>query len=93
MVVVVLLMFTAWFIANKYIILTSIPWGVLTILILPIASSATLFHKLSETQKNVAEDLSRNEQRRLTRLIKEKKPGNIIHAYATNFDNNFCGID
>lgn len=78
LVVVVLLMSTAWFVANKYIILTSIPWGVLTILILPIASSATLFHKLSETKKNVAEDLSRNEQRRLTRLIKEKSRATLF---------------
>lgn len=72
LVVVVLLMFVAWTIASKYIILTSVPWGVLTILILPIASSVTLFHKLSETKKNVAEDLSRDEQRRLAKLISKK---------------------
>ncbi|WP_234083697.1 hypothetical protein [Enterobacter quasiroggenkampii] len=78
LVVVVLLMYAAWYIANKYISLTSVPWGVLTILILPIASSATLFHKLSETKKNVAEDLSRDEQRRLTRLIKNKSRATLF---------------
>ncbi|PLD99013.1 hypothetical protein B6I64_18340 [Klebsiella pneumoniae] len=71
-------MCTAWFVANKFIILSSVPWGVLTILILPIASSATLFHKLSETKKNVAEDLSRDEQRRLERLIKNKSRATLF---------------
>ena len=78
LVVVTLLMCTAWFVASKFIILSSVPWGVLTILILPIASSATLFHKLSETKKNVAEDLSRDEQRRLERLIKNKSRATLF---------------
>lgn len=78
LVVVALLMHAAWHIAEKFIILASVPWGVLTILILPIASSATLFHKLSETKKNVVEDLSRNEQRRLTRLIRNKSRATLF---------------
>lgn len=78
LVVVAMLMFSAWFSADKFITLSSIPWGVLTILMLPIASSATLFHKLSETKKNVAEDLSRDEQRRLTRLITNKSRATLF---------------
>lgn len=78
LVVAAMLMLTSWFCADKFIILASIPWGVLTILMLPIASSATLFHKLSETKKNVAEDLSRDEQRRLTRLISEKSRATLF---------------
>ncbi len=78
LVVAAMLMLTAWFCADKFIILSSIPWGVLTILMLPIASSATLFHKLSETKKNVAEDLSRDEQRRLTGLISQKSRATLF---------------
>lgn len=78
LVVMVMLMYAAWFISEKYITLSSVPWGVLTILMLPIASSATLFHKLFETRKNVAEDLSRDEQRRLARLIKNKSRATLF---------------
>lgn len=78
LVIFVMLMFATWYASDKFITLVSIPWGVLTILMLPIASSATLFHKLSETKKNVAEDLSRNEQRRLTRLIIKKSRATLL---------------
>ncbi len=78
LVVVAMLIYAAWSIADKFIILNTIPWGVLTILILPIASSVTLFHKLFETRKNVAEDLSRDEQRRLKRLISQKSNATLL---------------
>ncbi|MGX9377472.1 hypothetical protein ACWXV6_22150 [Pantoea ananatis] len=78
LVVVFLLMFAAWIISNKYIIITSIPWGVITILALPIASSGTLLHKLSETKKNVVEGISRDERRRLMRLISHKSKATLF---------------
>ncbi|HGM7400459.1 TPA: hypothetical protein ACKQGK_004433 [Serratia marcescens] len=77
LVVIVLLFFVAWKIADKYIVLSSIPWGVLTILLAPIAYSIALFHKLSETRKNVAEDISKGEARRLALLVDRKRNSSI----------------
>ncbi len=73
LVVIALLSFGSWEIADRFVAMTSIPWGIITILVAPIAYSITLFHKLSETTKNVAEDLSKDEARRLRRLINHKR--------------------
>ncbi|WP_051863117.1 hypothetical protein [Xenorhabdus bovienii] len=57
---------------------TSFPWGVVTILLLPTGYCINLLIKLSETKKNIIEDLTRSEGRSLTLIINRKIYNSII---------------
>ena len=57
----------------------SIPWGVISILLLPTGYGVTFLTKLSEVKKNTVELLNRSETRHLDIIIKYKKRG----AYLT----------
>lgn len=73
MVILLLVCFFTWKIASRFVFMVTIPWGVITILLLPIANSIALFHKLSETRKNVAEDITNAESRKLLIIVSRKR--------------------
>lgn len=71
--VLAVLSFIVWKISDRFIALSAIPWGVIAILLAPIANSIALFHKLSETKKNAVDDLNKSETRRFFRMISRKR--------------------
>lgn len=72
-VMILLLLFLSWKVSDKYITISSIPWGVISILLAPIGNSIALYLKLNETKKNVTEDISRAELRRLDIIVNRKR--------------------
>ncbi|CNE40283.1 MULTISPECIES: hypothetical protein [Yersinia] len=75
LVVIVLLVAITWLVSSKYIApyMLTIPWSALTILLVPLGSCVALLHELSKVQKNVTEDITKTEARRLKHIVRTKQ--------------------
>jgi len=75
LVIITAISLISWNFSSKFIApnIETVPWGFVTILILPIGSWIALLNELSKVQKNVSDDISRSESRRLEYIVSSKQ--------------------
>jgi len=78
LVAILVLSYFTWKFSSKFVSLDSIPWPVVVVLTAAVANSVTLYTKLSETKKNVTEDLSRTELRHLNQIVDRKRSSTLF---------------